>query len=135
MTAPSGRSSAKPCNVQSNLETIVASAHFARNLAAGAGAGALTGFGNTERPQLATAFDTEADLVRGLHETIGRLATGPETRAVGLASDPIFEASQTVAGQGVVRSDPRQQFLRASSTSAARWSNSAANWPPPSAGQ
>jgi hypothetical protein len=135
MTAPSGRSSAKPCNVQSNRETIVASAPFARNLAAGAGAGAVTGSGNTERTQLATAFDTEADLVRGLHETIGRLATGPETRAVSSASDPIFEASQTVAGQGVVRSDPRQQFLRASSTSAARWSNSAANWPPPSAGQ
>jgi hypothetical protein len=90
---------------------FVASAYFARNLAAGGGA--VTALGETERAQLTTALATEADLVRELHETIRRRETGPDAKVVGSAVDPIVEAGRSLAGQGVLRSDPRQRFLRA----------------------
>jgi hypothetical protein len=94
-----------------NLEVFVQSAYFARALAAGAGA--VTTLGSTERAQLATALATEADLVRDLHETILHRETAPPTNATSSAEEPIIEAGRSLAEQGVLRSDPRQRFLRA----------------------
>jgi hypothetical protein len=98
--------------LENNLQTFVASAHFARNLAAGAGA--MTALDKPEREQLASALKTEADIVRDLHETISGHETGRATpAATGSATDPIIEAGRSLAGHGVGRSDPRQRFLRA----------------------
>jgi hypothetical protein len=96
-----------------NLQALVLSAQFARNLAASAGAGAMTALGETERAQLATALAIEADLVRDLHEAIRCRETGTDMKAEGSAVDPIVEAGRSLVEQGVVRSDPRQRLLRA----------------------
>jgi hypothetical protein len=99
--------------LEHNLQVFVISAHFARNLAASADAGAVTTLGEPERAQLAEALATEADLVRDLHEAIRQPETGPDTAAVGSAAAPIIEAGRSLAGQGVIRSDPRRRLLRA----------------------
>jgi fusaric acid resistance family protein len=97
--------------LEHSLQGFVLSAYFARTLAAGSGA--VTALGETERAQLATALATEADLVRDLHDTIFRHQTGPDAQVAGSAGAPIIEAGRSLAGQGVLRSDPRQRFLRA----------------------
>ena len=99
--------------LEHNLQVFVLSAHFARNLAASADAGAVTALGETERAQFATALKTEAELVRDLHEAIRRRKPGSEDTPMGSAIGPIAEAARSLAGQGVVRSDPRRRLLRA----------------------
>jgi uncharacterized membrane protein YccC len=99
--------------LEHNLQVFVLGAHFARNLAAYADAGAMIAFDETERAQLTAALQTEADLVRGLYESIRHPDAGPGTPAVWSAVDPIVAAGQSLAGQGVVRSDPRRRLLRA----------------------
>lgn len=102
--------------LEHNLQVFVIGAHFARNLAAYADAGAVVALDETERGQLAAALRTEANLVRGLHDAIRRRETGPGTTAVGSAADPIVAAGRSLAGQGVPRSDPRRRLLRALSS-------------------
>jgi uncharacterized membrane protein YgaE (UPF0421/DUF939 family) len=94
-----------------NFQVFVVNAHFARNLAADVGA--VNTLDSAERAQLAAALNAEADLVRDLHETISQHELGSHTQAVSPAIDPIIETARRLAGQGVVRSDPRRRFLRA----------------------
>jgi hypothetical protein len=99
--------------LEHNLHVFILGAQFARNLAAYADAGAMIALDETERAHLAAALETEADLVRGLHEAIRCRESGPGMAAMGSAVDPIVEAGRSLAGQGVVRSDPRRRLLRA----------------------
>ncbi len=98
--------------LEHNLQVLVLSAHFARNLAADAGAGAISALGETERAQLASALQTEADLVRMLHDAVRR-DTPPNADMASSAVDPLSEAGRSLVEQGVVRSDPRRRLLRA----------------------
>jgi uncharacterized membrane protein YccC len=97
--------------LEHNLQAFVQSAQFARNLAAGAGA--LAELDDAERALLAGALKREGELIQGLHDTILSPKAGPRIGASGSASDPIVETARRLAGQGVVRSDPRRRFLRA----------------------
>ncbi len=96
--------------LEHNLQVFVISDHVARNLAADAHA--ISALEETERTQLASALQTEADLVRTLHDAIRR-ATNPDTEVVNSAVDPLSEAARSLAEQGVVRSDPRRRLFRA----------------------
>jgi hypothetical protein len=97
--------------LEDNLQEFVASAQFARNLAAGAGAGAVTSLGAAERTQLTTALISQADRVRGLHDTVEFRAAAPNPEGPGPTGTPILDVGRSLAEQGVPRSDPRRQFL------------------------
>jgi hypothetical protein len=109
-TRPLTRDPFRHDDPEHNLQVFVLTAYFARTLAADAGA--VTALGGTERAQLTTALATETDLVRDLHETIRDRGTGPDVEAAGSAGGSIVEAGRSLAGQGVLRNDPRQRFLR-----------------------
>ncbi len=96
--------------LEHNLQVFVLSAHFARNLAADAGA--VSAFGETERAQVATALETATGHVRMLQDAISH-GSDPDFELVGSAVDPLSEAGRSLAEQGIARSDPRRRLLRA----------------------
>jgi hypothetical protein len=98
--------------LEQNLQVLVLSAHFARNLAGHADGGAVYALGETERGQLETALAGEADLVRGLRAAISQRSSGPYPEAVESAVEPLVEVARSLAGQGVLRSDPQRRLLR-----------------------
>jgi len=93
-----------------NFQVFVVNAHFARNLAADADA--VNTLADTEREQLATALNSEADLIRSLRTAVNSRETGAGTQADTSTIEPIIEAARSLAGRGVQRSDPRRRFLR-----------------------
>jgi uncharacterized membrane protein YccC len=108
---PLARNPFRRDELENNLQSFAASAHFARNLAADAGT--VNELDGAERAQLATSLETEANLIRDLRGTISRTETRPDTQPAPPAVDPLIETARSLTRQGVLRSDPRRRFLRA----------------------